>query len=62
MRLHPPVLHPPLLLHPAGFPFVDTPQLLQPIIKTVFNAIPGGGAIKFNLRKDDQQNRAQNYI
>jgi hypothetical protein len=39
MRLHPPVLHPPLLLHPAGFPFVATPQLLQPIIKikSLFN-------------------------
>jgi hypothetical protein len=37
MRLHPPVLHPPLLLHPAGFPFVATPQLLQPMIKTLFN-------------------------
>jgi len=41
MRLHPPVLHPPLLLHPDGFPFEATPQLLQPIIKTMFNANPG---------------------
>jgi hypothetical protein len=29
MRLHPPVLHPPLLLHPPGFPFEAGLQLVQ---------------------------------
>src|SRR5688572_12175703 len=31
IRLHPPVAHPPLLLHPLGFPPEVVPQLLHPI-------------------------------
>jgi hypothetical protein len=31
MRLHPPELHPPLLLHPFGLPPVSVLQPVQPI-------------------------------
>jgi hypothetical protein len=35
--LHPPVLHPPLLLQPEGFPPLDVLQLLQPISYNTLN-------------------------
>jgi hypothetical protein len=55
MRLQPPVLHPPLLLHPLGFPPPEeVPQLLHPIIK-ISNELRNMGG------KEKAGNRLQAY-
>jgi hypothetical protein len=35
--LHPPVLQPPLLLHPPGLPLAPVPQLPHPICKIIYD-------------------------